>query len=56
MNRNSYDYSIFFDFIESFLPSGFNNINAEDPIVKNLETLMEANNQFLLVMQKENIL
>ena len=45
-----YSYSLFFDFIESYLPSAFLNINAEDPIIKKLEALMEENNQFLLVM------
>jgi len=55
MNGDPYNYSIFFDFIDSFLPSGFLNINAEDPIIKKLEALMEANNQFLLVMDLTQI-
>jgi hypothetical protein len=41
-----YSYSIFFDFIESYLPSGFLNINREDPIMLKLEELMEENDQF----------
>jgi len=41
-----YNYSIFFDFIESYLPSGFLNINREDPIMLKLEELMEENDQF----------
>ena len=44
-----YNYSIFFDFIESYLPSAFLNINAEDPIIKKLEALMEENDQFFQV-------
>jgi len=47
---NAYSYSIFFDFIESYLPSGFLDIKEEDPIIKKLEALMEESNQFLLVM------
>ncbi len=44
-----YSYSLFFDFIESYLPSAFLNINAEDPIIKKLEALMEENDQFFQV-------
>jgi hypothetical protein len=44
-----YNYSIFFDFIESYLPSGFMTINAEDPIMQRLNALMEVNEQFLTV-------
>ena len=48
MNK-PYNYSIFFDFIESYLPSGFLNINAADPILQQLEQVMEENDQFLTV-------
>jgi hypothetical protein len=48
MNR-PYNYSIYFDFIESYLPSGFLNINADDPIMQQLEQAMEDNDQFLTV-------
>jgi DNA-binding CsgD family transcriptional regulator len=41
-----YDYSLFYDFIESYLPLGFLNINPEDPIMLKLEELMEKNDQF----------
>jgi len=41
-----YNYSIYFDFIESYLPTGFLNINAEDPIMLELERRMEENDQF----------
>jgi Bacterial regulatory proteins, luxR family len=50
MRSNPYSYSIIFDFIESYQPSGFLHINAEDPIVQRFEELMEANDQFLLIM------
>jgi hypothetical protein len=49
MVKNPYNYSIFFDFIESYLPSGFLNINPNDPIVQQLEQVMEENNQFITV-------
>lgn len=41
-----YNYNIYFDFIESYLPSGFENINPEDPIMQKLEEVMEENDQF----------
>jgi hypothetical protein len=50
MRSRPYSYNIFFDFIDSYLPSGFRNINAEDPIVQRLEELMEAHDQFFLIM------
>jgi DNA-binding CsgD family transcriptional regulator len=45
----AYSYSIFFDFIESYLPSGFLNINAADPIIQQLTRVMEENDQFITV-------
>ncbi len=46
---NPYSYSIFFDFIESYLPSGFMKINPEDPIMVKLEELTGENNQYFQV-------
>jgi hypothetical protein len=46
---NPYNYSIFFDFIESYLPSGFLKINADDPIIQRLDEVMEENDQFITV-------
>jgi DNA-binding CsgD family transcriptional regulator len=46
---SSYSYNIFFDFIESYLPSGFLNINSNDPIMLKLEKLMEENDQYFQV-------
>jgi len=46
MVKNPYNYSIFFDFIESYLPTGFLNINPDDPIIQRLEQVMEENDQF----------
>jgi hypothetical protein len=49
MINKPYSYSIFFDFIESYLPSGFLDIKAEDPIVLKLEELMRENDQYFQV-------
>ncbi|MEI7526863.1 MAG: LuxR C-terminal-related transcriptional regulator [Mariniphaga sp.] len=46
---NPYSYSIFFDFIESYQPSGFLNIKTDDPIILELEQLMEVNDQYFQV-------
>jgi DNA-binding CsgD family transcriptional regulator len=46
---NHYSYSIFFDFIDSYLPKGFLGINASDPIIQQLSLLMEENDQFITV-------
>jgi len=45
--KQPYSYNLFFDFIESYLPSGFSNINPVDPIVLKLNELMEENDQFI---------
>ena len=44
-----YSYSIFFDFIESYLPSGFLKINPDDPILLKLEELTSENDQYFQV-------
>jgi hypothetical protein len=44
-----YSYSIFFDFIESYLPSGFLSINPDDPIMVKLEELLKENDQYFQV-------
>ena len=49
MMSKPYKYSLFFDFIESYLPSGFRNIDAKDPIVLKLKEVMEESNQFITV-------
>jgi len=46
---NPYSYSIFFDFIESYLPSGFLKINPDDPIMLKLEKLTGENDQYFQV-------
>jgi DNA-binding CsgD family transcriptional regulator len=46
---SAYSYSIFFDFIESYLPAGFSNINPDDPIMQRLDQVMYENDQFITV-------
>jgi len=41
---NSYD--LFFSFIDAYLPTGFRNINPDDPLVRKLEEKMEQQQQF----------
>jgi hypothetical protein len=47
MIKKPYNYNIYFDFIESYLPSGFLNIRPDDPIMLKLGEQMEANDQFI---------
>jgi len=44
-----YSYSIFFDFIESYLPTGFLKINPDDPIVLKIDELTVENDQYFQV-------
>lgn len=41
------DYSLFFKFIEIFAPDGFKGIDPDDPLLLELEKIMEKNNQFI---------
>jgi DNA-binding CsgD family transcriptional regulator len=49
MSDKPYSYSIYFDFIESYMPSGFLNIKQEDPILQKLDVLLEAHDQFFSI-------
>ena len=49
MKNIHYSYSLFFDFIESYLPTGFEKINADDPIMMKLNQVMEEHDQFITV-------
>jgi len=46
MTLQPYSYNLYHDFIESYLPSGFMNIDADAPIIKKLEKETEKNDQF----------
>ncbi len=43
------DYSLFFRFIETYTPTGFKGIDLNDPLILELEEMMEANDQFLYI-------
>jgi hypothetical protein len=49
MNKLSSDYNLFFDFIDKYLPSGFQDIDPDSPLMMNLERMMEARNQFFFI-------
>lgn len=55
MTLYPYDYSIFDDFIESYLPTGFCEINQDDPIIKRLDKVLEENSQFFSVIHLNKI-
>lgn len=40
------DYSLFFKFIDTYLPNGYKGIDRDDPLILGLEKMMEANDQF----------
>src|SRR3970040_292602 len=43
------NYDLFFEFIESFSPVAFREINPADSLMMKLEDMMENNNQFLYI-------
>ena len=49
MASDFHDYSLFFNFIETYTPSAFDGINPNDPLMQELESVMELNNQFIYV-------
>lgn len=49
------DYSLFFKFIESYSKQGFTGIDPEDPLIKDLEEVMEKNGQFFYVGDMINL-
>jgi len=49
MTNNSQDYSLFLKFLEIYTPVGFQGIDQNDPLIIELEEMMEANNQFFYV-------
>lgn len=51
----SYSYNLFFDLIESYLPSGFLNIKRDDPIIQKLDEVLEENDQFITIANLEQI-
>jgi DNA-binding CsgD family transcriptional regulator len=49
MKTNYQNYGLFFRFIDTFLPQGFQGINRQDPLILELEKVMENNNQFFYI-------
>ena len=49
MKGNSIDYELYFRFIHTYSPFGFRNIDFKNPLMKQLEEMMEKNNQFFVV-------
>lgn len=45
----SNDYSLFFEFIETFTPSGFKGIKPNHPLICEIEEMTKNNNQFFVV-------
>lgn len=46
---NHQDYSLFHQFIETYEPTGFNEIDTESSLMAALDSMMEQNNQFIVV-------
>jgi len=55
MKTNYQNYGLFFRFINTFLPTGFKGINRQDPLLLELETMMENNRQFFFIADVINL-
>jgi DNA-binding CsgD family transcriptional regulator len=49
MKTDFKNYTLFFKFIETFAPVGFQGTDPDHPIMKQVEYMMENNDQFLIV-------
>lgn len=49
MAKDNQDYSLFYKFIETYLPTRFKEINRNDPLILEIEELTQQNNQFFLI-------
>jgi DNA-binding CsgD family transcriptional regulator len=49
MKPERQDYSLFFEFIDTFSPIGFTGIDTDHPLVQELEKMLEENNQFFYI-------
>lgn len=47
--ESCHNYNLFHQFIEKFSPTGFIGINPDNPLMAELETMMESNDQFFFV-------
>jgi DNA-binding CsgD family transcriptional regulator len=46
---NSRSYNLFFKFLETYTPVGFKDIDRNDPLMMQLEEMLEENNQFFYI-------
>ncbi len=46
---NHQDYSLFHQFIKTYEPTGFKEIDTESSLIKELDSMMEQNDQFIVV-------
>jgi hypothetical protein len=49
MANNNSDYNLFLKFIETYAPNGYKGIDPDDPLMTELDKMMERNNQFIYV-------
>jgi DNA-binding CsgD family transcriptional regulator len=49
------EYSLFFEFIKTYSPAGFKNIDRQDPLILALEEKMKIDNQFFLIFDMINM-
>ncbi|NTW25403.1 MAG: helix-turn-helix transcriptional regulator [Lentimicrobium sp.] len=49
IQNNANEYTLFFRFIETYAPQGFKEIKAQDPLIQELELMLEKNQQFFFV-------
>jgi DNA-binding CsgD family transcriptional regulator len=49
MSTNYQNYGLYFRFINTYLPAGFQEINRQDPLLLELEEMTENNRQFFYV-------
>jgi len=49
MMTNYQNYGLFFRFINTFLPTGFQGINRQEPLLLDLEEMTENNRQFFFI-------
>jgi hypothetical protein len=49
METASKSYSLFFDFVDKYLPGGFQNIDLDSSLMLKLESMLETNNQFFFI-------
>lgn len=50
MTSNFKNYDLYYKFIHTYSPFGFRNIDSDSPLMKQLDELMEKNNQFFIAI------